>query len=268
MIASPVQFKSIPQTENMLIGFLLEISSIFLVLLYLYYIYSYAYWKKRNVPQINPTFPFGSSRIINPGFNLGAVTADFYKEFKKQGLKYGGIFVGPSPRLVLLDLDLIKQIFIKDSFYFTGRGIYFNEKDETIFGGLFNMAGQNWRDERRKLSPAFTTGKIKNMFGTMVQCAKRMEESLLEKEECLEVKTLCSCFTMDATVSCLFGIECDSFKNPNGEFRGVGKKVFSLNVVMRIKRFLGVAAPELAGFIGRQSQHKDHIKTTIDIFRS
>lgn len=252
MIPFSVQLQSIPQTDNMLVEFLLSLFALLLVLLYLYYIYSYAYWKKRNIPQIDPIFPYGSSRIINSGFNLGAVTIDFYKEFKKQGLKYGGIFVGPSPRLVLLDLDLIKEIFIKDFFHFTGRGIYFNEKEETIFAGLFNLAGWKWWDMRRKLTPTFTTGKIKSMFETMVECAKRMEESLLEKEQCLEVKTLCSCFTMDAAVCCFFGIDCDSFKNPNADFRVVGKKTLSVDVAMRIKRFLGAAAPELAGFLGKQ----------------
>lgn len=238
------------EPRNMLFEFVLATFTLLLILLYGFYKYNYKYWKQRNVHQIEPVFPFGSTRVINSGFNLGSVSEDFYKHFKALGLQYGGVFIGPTPKLVLVDLEIIKRIFTKDFAYFTGRGNYVNERDESIFAGLFNLSGGKWLEMRRKLTPSFTTGKMRVMFETMVECARNMEQALLEEEEGLEVKVLCSRFTTDAAVRCFFGVECDCFKNPDGEFRIVGRKAFSLDLAMRIKRFLTVATPELAEFLG------------------
>lgn len=158
--------------------------------------------------------------------------------------------MGPTPRLILLDLDLIKQIFTKDMAYFTSRGVYCNERDEPIFANIFNTGGKKLREMRRKLTPAFTTGRLKEMFDVMVDGAERMQRWLGDGREGFDAGEVCSWFTMDTLIRCMFGIESDCFKNPNSEIRNIGNKVFGLNVGMRITRFLAVAAPKVAGFFG------------------
>lgn len=160
--------------------------------------------------------------------------------------------MGPLPRLVLLDLELIKQIFTKDVAHFTSRGIFCNEKVEPIFTSIFNSGGGKWREMRRKLTPVFTTGKLKGMFEVMVGCGERMQRWLGDGKEGFYAKEVCSRFTLDSLICCTFGIECDSFKNPNSEIRVIGDKVFGINVGMRIKRFLAVAAPKLAEVLGEK----------------
>lgn len=159
--------------------------------------------------------------------------------------------MGPSPRLVLLDLELIKRIFTSDMAYFTSRGIYCNERVEPIFANVFNTGGGKWREMRRKLTPAFTTGRLKEMFAVMVDCAERMQRWLGDGREGFDVGEVCSRFSMDSLIRCMFGIECDCFENPDSQVRDIGRKVFGLNVRMRIIRFLAVAAPEVAEFFGK-----------------
>jgi cytochrome P450 family 6 len=42
-------------------------------------------------------------------------------------------------------------------------------------GNLFMMNDQKWRDMRNKLSPTFTSGKMKNMFPLVEECSKNLQ---------------------------------------------------------------------------------------------
>lgn len=82
---------------------------------------------------------------------------------------------------------------------------------------------------RNLLSPAFTSGKLKAMFETITQCAKPLEDCIQEyaitgKE--IEVGELVSRFTTNVIAYVGFGIEIDSFKDPNNEFREKAQRFF------------------------------------------
>lgn len=53
------------------------------------------------------------------------------------GWRYYGIFLFRKPFFVPLDLDITKCILAKDFDYFSGRGIYYNEKYEPICRYMF-----------------------------------------------------------------------------------------------------------------------------------
>lgn len=46
-------------------------------------------------------------------------------------------------------------------------------------GHLFSMNGQKWRNVRAKLTPTFTSGKMKAMFPQFVEVAKKFEDVLM-----------------------------------------------------------------------------------------
>lgn len=72
---------------------------------------------------------------------------------------------------------------IKDFSLFTDRGFYCDEEKEPLSGHLFRLNGQRWRYMRSKLSPAFTLGKLKMMFETMVNAGTHFEDILTEVAE-------------------------------------------------------------------------------------
>jgi cytochrome P450 len=61
---------------------------------------------------------------------------------------------------------------------------------------------------RRKLSPVFTSGKIKTMFETAINCGDNLVR-LVDGEPSKEfmLKELMSVFTSDIIASCVFGID-------------------------------------------------------------
>lgn len=86
------------------------------------------------------------------------------------------------PSLVIRDLDLIKQMTIKDFDHFMDHQDFIPVETDPLMGGnLFSMDGQKWREMRAILSPAFTSSKMRGMFTFMSECAKDFANYFLEQ---------------------------------------------------------------------------------------
>lgn len=114
-----------------------------------------------------------------------------------------------------------------EQFFFQSLdNIFYNQKDDPLSAQLFSLAGDDWRKLRTKLTPTFTSGKMKLMFSTVVEMAERfrgcLSEIIKEHDE-VEMKELLARFTTDVIGTCAFGLECNSLNDPNAEFRHYGR---------------------------------------------
>lgn len=96
---------------------------------------------------------------------------------------------------------------------------------------MFNLDNPKWKNLRNKLSPTFTSGKMKMMFGTVRDVGEKFVRTLrTESSEAvnnvIEVKDIAARFTTDVIGSCAFGLECNSLEDPNNEFREKSRKLF------------------------------------------
>jgi Cytochrome P450. len=67
-------------------------------------------------------------------------------------------------------------------------------------GHLFNLEGHYWKGLRQKLTPTFSSGKLKFMFETMKACSEDLTvylERNLRETYSVDVKILCECYTLD-----------------------------------------------------------------------
>ena len=129
---------------------------------------------------------------------------------------------------------------------FQDRRVSFNEKKEPLSAHLLNMRGSQWRGLRAKLTPTFTSGKIKMMFSLMVECVEELKDFLTEpatRSEVVEVKEIMAKFTTDVIGNCAFGIKCNSLKNPDSEFRTMGRKVVEPSLSNVLRRMLALVVP-------------------------
>lgn len=126
------------------------------------------------------------------------------------------------------DVEFIRQITIKDFDHFEDHIGFIDSESDTLFGkSLFMLNGQNWRDMRATLSPAFTGSKMRRMFELVVECADDMTKYLVEdakqgKSIRWEMKGLFSRYTSDIIASCAFGLKVDSLKDRTNEFYTIG----------------------------------------------
>jgi cytochrome P450 family 6 len=218
-----------------------------LAAIYIYFKVSFRYWKQRNVPYIDPSFPFGNSRdLIFLRKPLGHLFADLYKRL--DGEKYGGMYMVTKPELIFRDPDIIRNVLVKDFTSFHDRGVFINEEAEPLSGHLVFLSGNKWRNLRMKLTPTFTSGKMKMMFQTLVDCGQELGSILEESshnQETIEIKDILARYSTDIISSCAFGIESNSLKNPDSEFRQCGRKIFKPSIRNLFLRTLSSIIPSL-----------------------
>jgi len=218
-----------------------------LAAVYVYFKVSFSYWKKRNVPYAKPTFPFGNfgDKLLLRA-TLGHVFENIYKEL--DGEKYGGTYALTKPGFIFRDPDIIKNILVKDFSSFHDRGLFVDEELEPLTGHLFRLPGKRWRNLRVKLSPTFTSGKMKMMFQTLVDCGLELgsipDKSAIN-EEIIEIKDILARYSTDIISSCAFGIQCNCLKNPDAEFLQWGRKIFKPSLRTSIILFIVTTIPAL-----------------------
>ena len=232
---------------------LLVAVSTVLLLGYYYVKRQFSYWKVRGVPYVKPVFPMGNLTGLAKKSSMAEIWQRAYEELKGKG-RVGGVFFMTAPAAMALDLDLLRNIFVKDFQNFHDRGMYVNEKDDPLSAHLFNLEGSRWKSLRSKLSPTFTSGKMKMMFPTMVQVVNQFHEHLDKQAKGeqveVELKELLAQFTTDVIGNTAFGVECNTMQNPDSEFRLQGKRVFESTPMRFVKMVFMLNFQNLARSLG------------------
>lgn len=226
-----------------------------------YHIYKqFTFFKDRGIPQIPPSFPMGNIGEVGRTKALYDVFREIYTKLKGTSPIAGFSFLF-APTYMVLDLDLIKNILIKDFSNFADKGFFNNEKDDPLSGHLFSLDGKKWRDMRCKLSPTFTSGKMKFMFPTVVDVCNRFIEVMsaaVESNFSVEVKEILARYTTDVIGTCAFGIECNSLKDSKTEFYTRGNQMFTDHRHGQIVEAAIFMYPKLARFL-RMKYNPEHV---------
>ena len=109
--------------------------------------------------------------------NIGKHLQQIYDEHSDK--PYVGIFSFDKPSLLIRDLELVKNILVKESQYFVDRIISINEKLDPLFSrSVFVIKGEHWRYLITNLTPVYTSGKMKMMFYLVDTCGKELADCL------------------------------------------------------------------------------------------
>lgn len=190
-----------------------------LTALYFYMRKNLNYWKNLGVVCDKPSLILGNLDGVGQHIHWMKKIQQTYEKYKF-GNKYCGFYVMRDPRLIILDLELIKNILIKDFNHFVDRGIFHNEKDDPLSAHLFAIEGDKWRTLRHKLTSTFTSGKMKMMFSTIAAYSNDLvglvEESA-KNDDGIDIKRISVRYTADVIGSCGFGLECNALKDEKSE---------------------------------------------------
>ena len=109
-------------------------------------------------------------------------------------------------------------------------------------------------DMRSTLSPAFTGSKMRQMFDYVSQCGHQTAISMKNEinaggDNVFEFKALATKFTVDVIASCAFGIEVNSFTNPDNDFQRIAAKITNFSSFLSSLKFAGyMLSPQFMQF--------------------
>lgn len=118
------------------------------------------------------------------------------------------------------------------------------------FLGRFSLPGEKWKNLRTKLTPAFTSGKLKGMFPTIAGIGKefiKICEPMADNQQEIEIRTIAGRYVADCLASIAFGLEgVSTLNDPTHEFLTTGKKLTDKpKVVDVIRRSAVFLCPKL-----------------------
>nr|AAX35340.1 cytochrome P450 [Mayetiola destructor] len=214
--------------------------------LYIYLKYVYSYWERHGVKSFAGKIPYGNfEKTIKQKRSVGEVLTDLYRSTTEPFIG----FYGPlKPILLIRDPALVRQILIKDFQYFANRGIYSDEKNDPLSAHLFSLDGDKWKKLRYKVSPTFTSGKLKAMFSTLVRCGESLQKvvkSTVEKGEEIDMRELVACFSTNIIASIAFGWDVDAITDSNTPFRKYGRQYFQKSLKNGVRNLAKFVSPKL-----------------------
>nr|XP_033322509.1 cytochrome P450 6k1-like [Megalopta genalis] len=241
-----------------------------IVAAYMYVTRNFKYWAKRGVPEIPPA-PF----VGNFGgcLMLKKASQDFAKELHChfKGEPYAGFYIFDKPFFLVRDPELVKHVMVKDFGAFADRYASSDKHDPIGSANLFLMNNPRWRVLRMKLTPLFTSGRLKKMFDLMLVVADELdrvlEESNLSIPKVMEMKDLAANFTTDLIATTIFGIQVNSLRDPKTHFREQGRKVFDYDFLRGLEFLIIFFMPHLtkyyrAKFFGKQAT--EYFRSIVD----
>lgn len=219
-------------------------------------IVSYIIWTRWNGVKLRAKMGLSGPK---PNLILGnipeiAKTMNPQEVFLEWRNRYGntyGYFIGPMMFVAIHDLEMIREVLVKQFSCFVDRMIFLMNENG-LKESLISLHSDQWKQVRNSLSPSFSATKLKKMQHIMWQ----KTDVLMEKcERFAESKKSCDIYdafqalTLDVIGKCAFAIDCDCQTNPNDPFLVNGQKFFKNADFTQSKLFaLAIMFPELDKF--------------------
>lgn len=140
-----------------------------LVALYTWFQRNHSYWQRKGIPYIPPTPIIGNTKVVFKMENsFGMHLSEIYNDPRLKDEAVVGIYSMNKPGLIIRDIELIKSILIKDFNRFHNRYARCDPHGDPLgYNNLFFVRDAHWKGIRTKLTPVFTSGKVKQMYTLM-----------------------------------------------------------------------------------------------------
>ncbi|CAG9806317.1 unnamed protein product [Chironomus riparius] len=215
---------------------------------YLFFKRQFSFFERHNIPHLKPNIPFGNMKDVAKTVHMLDRLQEIFDTLKKRG-KVIGFYNLTDPVYLITDIEVIKHIAIKDFNNFMNRGVFVNEEEEPLTGHLFGLEDERWHFLRNKLSPVFTSGKLKHMYLTINDLGKNLVDRLDrmgKNNETVEAKSVANRFTVDIISSVAFGMDANTLNDQHQDLLDIFKEIFGAEGPSLFYFFFLFAFPNLS----------------------
>lgn len=103
---------------------------------------SYSYFSDKGMISPTPIFPLGNFWKVGITVHFIEKINEIYRDFRDKDILCG-FYIFTKPVYLILDLELIKNILVKDFYHFHDRGLYHNEETDPLSAHLFSVKFPN-----------------------------------------------------------------------------------------------------------------------------
>lgn len=167
-----------------------------------------------------------------------------YKEIAKKGItrfyqdiydEYGpvcGFYVGRRPSIMIVDLEMLKLILVKEFDAFTDRPPFPDilRKKPGSPRGVLSARGETWKRSRQMISPTFSTLKMKMMAPLIKTSCETLSEKLGEcaiSDKSVNVHSLYGQFTMEIILATAFGRVVNIQRGEGDQLTAAARVIFA-----------------------------------------
>lgn len=167
-------------------------------ILYFLQAYVYTYWKRQGVPYAEPAFFFGNlGDVMSRKVSFGVHMYELYKKSTTPFVQ--GLYFFFQPALLVTNAEIAMRMLTQDFGSFQDRGTFHNPTTDPLSAHLFNKPLTEWKIMRAKLTPTFTTGKLKSMMSIILAEGENLKQYLrsrADKQEVVQFKQLLSLYVL------------------------------------------------------------------------
>ncbi|XP_054724068.1 cytochrome P450 3A31-like [Uloborus diversus] len=173
-------------------------------------------FKRYGIPGPEPSFLSGNMNTLKSEPTPNGIITGWLQ-------KYGNVFgyyIGEFPYLVVNDLDMLKQVMIKDFQHFTNRPEMFldiSPLNKTVLA----LKDKRWKEVRSILTPTFSSAKIRLMtqiVNKKVDVTLKEVGKHSEKKEMFDMYELVQGLTLDVIADCALAMQTSCQENPKDTF--------------------------------------------------
>lgn len=176
--------------------------------------------------------------------SLPEIYKNVYDEYQKES--YIGTFLGLQPALIIKNVQDLQVVMQSNFENFYSRGVNINPNDLLADNILFIEDYRRWKLLRHKLSPVFTSMKIKNMFYIMERCARDFVE-FVNNEPNISENSFNALYTYTAAsiAASIFGIDTHTQNTMDSPFIKMTHETLEPSFANNLKFSLSNFSPTL-----------------------
>ncbi|XP_013183008.2 cytochrome P450 6k1 [Amyelois transitella] len=212
----------------MIVILLISTLSCLLVWIYLRWTKVRSYWADRRVPHELPHPIWGSLTFLQKK-NAGIWMKEMYSRFSSP---YVGIWLFWRPALIVNCPEIGKRILVKDSDVFRDRFLGSGKNDPIGGLNIFTSNDPLWTSMRKRLTPVFTSSKLRSLHGLLSAKSKQLEQRIrsdVKAGDTINLRMVYSDFTTDVIGISSFGVDSNATSKGESHMRTVTKDFMTYN---------------------------------------